>query len=76
MLKYLHFAHKNGTSLVLFGYFSECSNSENIGDYRFNKFYTSDYHLYFRISNQEVSKPHSGAFLQRLLKVSTFAVSK
>lgn len=45
MLKYLHFADKNGTSLVLFGYFGECSCSENIGDYRFNNFYTSDYHL-------------------------------
>ncbi len=74
--KNLHFADKNGTSLVLFGYLGECSCSENIGDYRFNNFYTSDYHQYFRISNQKVSKPLPGAFLRRLLKVSTFAVSK
>ena len=63
-------------TLVLFGYFGECPCSENIGDYRFNNFYTSDYHLYFRISNQKVSKPLSGAFLQRSPKVSTFVVSK
>ena len=63
MLKYLHFADKNGTLLALFGYFCERSCSENIGDYRFNNFYTFDYHQYFRISNQKVSKPLPGAFL-------------
>ena len=64
MLKYLHFVHNSDTLLVLFGYLGECSCSENIGDYRFNNFYTSDYHQYFRISNQKVSKPLHGAFLR------------
>ena len=64
MLKYLHFVHNSDTLLVLFGYLGERSCSENIGDYRFNNFYTSDYHQYFRISNQKVSKPLPGAFLR------------